>query len=58
MISEFRKGITDGNILCNIDNISNDELKERLVVAEMIMKKLFTRTKDLEGCIELANKKL
>lgn len=46
------EGLADGNILSNIDAISNDELKERLVVSEMIMKKLFTRNKDLEGAID------
>ena len=42
--SSFKKtsiptdGLGDGGILSKIDSISNDELKERLVVAEMIMK--------------------
>lgn len=45
------EGLADGNILSNIDGISNDELKERLVVAEMIMKKLYSRNKDLEIAI-------
>ena len=48
------EGLSDGNILSNIDCISNDELKERLVVAEMIMKKLYTRNKDLEVAIDKA----
>ena len=43
--------LADGNILSNIDWISNDELKERLVVAEMVMKKLYSRNKDLEIAI-------
>ena len=45
------EGLADGNLLSNIDWISNDELKERLVVAEMIMKKLYSRNKDLEIAI-------
>jgi len=40
--------LTDGNILSNIDSISIAELKERLIVAETIMKKLYARNKDLE----------
>ena len=42
------QALTDGNILSNIDNISINELKERLIVAETIMKKLYARNKDLE----------
>ena len=41
-------GLQDGNILSDIENISEQELRERLVVAEMIMKKLYSRNKDLE----------
>ncbi len=43
-----QSSLADGNILSNIDNIGADELKERLVVAEMIMKKLYARNKELE----------
>ena len=43
-----QSSLADGNILSNIDNIGPDELKERLVVAEMIMKKLYARNKELE----------
>lgn len=52
------EALSDGNILSGIDCISNDELKERLVVAEMIMKKLYTRNKDLENAIDKAQNKL
>jgi hypothetical protein len=56
--SSQNKGLADGDILSNIDNISNEELKERLVVSEMIMKKLFTRNKDLETALDKAQNKL
>jgi len=46
--------MSDGSILSNIDNISMNELKERLVVSEMIMKKLFARNKELEQGIQKA----
>lgn len=52
------EGLSDGNILSDLDNIGIDELKERLVVAEMIMKKLFTRNKDLETAIDKAQSKI
>ena len=41
----------DGNILKDLENLTEDELKERLIVSEMIMKKLYERTKDLENII-------
>ena len=41
--------INDDNILKgDLDSVSKEDLKERLVVAEMVMKKLFQRNKDLE----------
>jgi hypothetical protein len=41
--------MNDNNVLKgDLDQISKEELKERLVVAEMVMKKLFQRNKDLE----------
>ncbi|CAI2361554.1 unnamed protein product [Moneuplotes crassus] len=52
------EALTDGDILSNIDNISNEELKERLIVSEMIMKKLYTRNKDLETAIDKASNKI
>ena len=52
------EGLADGDILSNIDNISNDELKERLIVSEIIMKKLYTRNKDLETAIGKAQTKI
>ena len=52
------EALSDGNILSNIDWISSDELKERLIVAEMIMKKLYTRNKDLETAIDKAQNKI
>ena len=51
------ESLADGDILSNIDAISNDELKERLVVAEMIMKKLYSRNKDLEIAINKVKSK-
>ena len=32
----------------NIDKLDQDQLKERLLVAETLMKKLFNRNKELE----------
>ena len=52
------EGLADGDILSNIDNISNDELKERLIVSEMILKKLYTRNKDLETAFDKASHKI
>lgn len=52
------EGLVNGDILSNIDNISNDELKERLIVSEMILKKLYTRNKDLETAIDKASIKI
>jgi hypothetical protein len=41
--------MNDNNILKGeLDQVSKEDLKERLVVAEMVMKKLFQRNKDLE----------
>lgn len=37
-----------GSLLGNIDNMNNDQLKERLMVAEALMKKLYNRNKDVE----------
>ena len=39
----------EGSILGNIDNMTPDQLKERLMVAETLMKKLYERNKDLEA---------
>lgn len=52
------EALTDGDILSNIDNISREELKERLIVSEIIMKKLYTRNKDLEKALEKASNKI
>jgi len=38
----------EGSILGNVENMSNDQLKERLLVAEALMKKLHNRNKDIE----------
>ena len=38
----------EGSILGNIDTMTNDQLKERLLVAETLMKKLYNRSKDIE----------
>jgi hypothetical protein len=41
--------MNDNNVLKGeLDQISKEDLRERLVVAEMVMKKLFQRNKDLE----------
>ena len=51
-------GLSDGDILSKIDSISNEELRERLIVAEMIMKKLYARNKDLETAVGKAQTKI
>ena len=44
-----QKLMNDNNVLKgDLDQVSKEDLKERLVVAEMVMKKLFQRNKDLE----------
>jgi hypothetical protein len=41
--------ISDENKLkADLELVSKDDLKERLIVAEMVMKKLFQRNKELE----------
>jgi hypothetical protein len=41
--------MNDNNILkSDLEQVSKEDIKERLVVAEMVMKKLFQRNKDLE----------
>ena len=40
----------------DIEQVSKEDVKERLVVAEMVMKKLFERNKNLEDQI-VANQK-
>jgi hypothetical protein len=41
--------MSDNNILKgDLEQVSKEDLKERLVVAEMVMKKLFQRNRDLE----------
>jgi len=45
--------IDDNNILKgDLNEISKEDLKERLVVAEMVMKKLFQRNRDLEDMLQ------
>lgn len=41
----FKEG---GSLLGNIDNMTNEQLKDRLMVAETLMKKLYNRNKDVE----------
>jgi len=41
----FREG---GGLLGNIDAMTTEQLRERLVVAETLMKKLYNRNKDVE----------
>lgn len=38
----------EGSLLGNLDNMSMDQLKERLLVSEALMKKLYNRNKDIE----------
>lgn len=38
----------EGSLLGNIDQMSADQLRERLLVAESLMKKLYNRNKDIE----------
>jgi hypothetical protein len=41
--------MNDNNILKgDLEAVSKEDLRERLVVAEMVMKKLFQRNRDLE----------
>ena len=45
--------MTDNNILKgDLEQVSKEDLKERLVVAEMVMKKLFQRNRDLEDQVQ------
>lgn len=57
-ISIQNDGLSDGELLSKIDSISPEELKERLYVAEMIMKKLYARNKDLETAFGKAQTKI
>ena len=41
----FREG---GGLLGNIDAMTTEQLRERLIVAETLMKKLYNRNKDVE----------
>lgn len=38
----------EGSLIGNLDGLTNDQLKERLLVAEALMKKLYNRNKDVE----------
>lgn len=50
--------MNDNNILKgDLEMVSKEDLKERLVVAEMVMKKLFERNKNLEDQIAVNNQK-
>ena len=50
--------MNDNNILKgDLEMVSKEDLKERLVVAEMVMKKLFERNKNLEDQITVNNQK-
>ena len=37
-----------GTLLGNLENMTMDQLKERLVVAETLMRRLYNRNKDIE----------
>lgn len=44
--------MSDENILkADLEKVTKEDLRERLVVAETVMKKLFQRNKDLEDII-------
>lgn len=44
--------MSDENILkADLEKVTKEDLRERLVVAETVMKKLFQRNKDLEDMI-------
>lgn len=38
----------EGSLLGNLDNMTTEQLKERLLVSEALMKKLYNRNKDIE----------
>ena len=38
----------EGSLLGNLDDMSQEQLKERLIVAETLMRKLYNRNKDIE----------
>jgi hypothetical protein len=49
LILKNQQLMNDNNILKGeLDQVSKEDLRERLVVAEMVMKKLFQRNRDLE----------
>ena len=50
-MSFFTNGNNNASLTNNIDEMSQDQLKERLVVAETMMKKLFNRNKELENFV-------
>ena len=57
LILKNQQLMNDNNILKgDLELVSKEDLKERLVVAEMVMKKLFERNKNLEDQI-VANQK-
>ena len=46
-----QNGIPNNNttsLIGNLDELTNEQLKERLLVAEQLMKKLYERNKDIE----------
>jgi hypothetical protein len=52
LILKNQQLMNDNNILKgDLELVSKEDLKERLVVAEMVMKKLFERNKNLEDQI-------
>ena len=51
MSSGFMPGHSEaitGTLLGNLENMNPDQLKERLVVAETLMRRLYNRNKDIE----------
>ena len=46
--ASFQMQETGAALLGNIENMTNQQLRERLVVAETLMRKLYNRNKDIE----------
>lgn len=56
--SALENAIVDNNALKNLQESTKEDLTERLVVAEVVMKKLFARNKELEDRMEELNLKV
>jgi hypothetical protein len=47
-MSKTQSFFREGSILGNLNEMTNEQLIERLLVAEALMKKLYNRSKDVE----------